>query len=285
MPAARVVLLANENRPGVPGVLNRLRAGLNSHITITGQFNTSSDPLPPSLDANVAIAIGGDGTLISQARRVVDRDLPLVGVNIGRLGFLAEFDAASLCHHAETVFGPSPQTHELNLLEAAITDHAGAVRLSRGLAVNDCVVTSGPPFHMIEMALSINGKPGPILTGDGVIIATAVGSTAYNLSAGGPILHPTADAFVITPLAAHSLAFRPIVLPASFELTIDVRRANEGTTLLQDGQGSTNLRAGDRITIRRHAKKARFIINPDTSYWDILHDKLRWAAPPNYRER
>jgi NAD+ kinase len=138
---------------------------------------------------------------------------------------------------------------------------------------------------MIEVALSINNKPGPILRGDGVIVATAVGSTAYNLSAGGPILHPTSDAFVITPLAAHSLAFRPIVLPAAFTLGIEIQRANEGTTFLHDGLRGATLRAGDRITIQRHAKKVRFITNPDTSYWDILHDKLRWAAPPNYRER
>ncbi len=284
MAKPRVLLLADRSRPEVVDVLAEIRAGIARWADVVGELETGLDPLPDDLHADLAVVVGGDGTLLSQARRVVDRAMPLVGVNFGRLGFLAEFDWQTLQQHAAIVFGPDPPIIEHMMLAAAVYD-AGGAAVHSGVAINDCVVTAGSPHRMIELRLSIDGSEGPTLSGDGVIVATAVGSTAYNVSAGGPIVDPKLEAMIVTPLAAHSLAFRPFVLCPDCELNIEIGRANIGTSLVLDGQVRVALAAGQVIRIHRHPKKARYVANPSTSYGRILLDKMRWAAPPNYRDR
>lgn len=262
-------------------MLDDLREGLAGWVQIAGECDSNNDPLPDDLHAEFAIAVGGDGTFISQARRVVDRDMPLIGVNVGRLGFLAEFDVPTLCKRASTVFGSDPPLTYAMILHAKV--ERDGMTIASGTAINDCVVTSAAP-RMIEVTLSFDRSRGPAMTGDGVIVATPTGSTAYNASAGGPILHRAVEAMVITPLAAQSLAFRPIVMEAGCEIAIRIDQADEGARLVQDGQIMTALIRGDVVTIRRHAKSARFVIRPETTYWRILIDKLRWALPPRFRE-
>ncbi len=284
MALTRVLLLADRSRPEIVEVLDEIRIGLGKWAEVVGEFDTDLDPLPDGIDADLAVAVGGDGTLLSQARRLVDRQMPLVGVNFGRLGFLAEFDWQTLQQHAAIVFGPDPPIVEHMMLATSVYD-AGGSSVHSGVAINDCVITAGEPFRMIELRLSIDGAEGPSLRGDGVIVCTAVGSTAHNVSAGGPIVDPKLEAMIITPLAAHSLAFRPFVLCPSCELRIEVRRANPGTALVLDGQVPVPLEAGQVVQIRRNARMARYVANPSTSYWGTLLDKMRWAAPPNYRDR
>lgn len=284
MSRQRVLLLADRSRSGVPEVLAELRSALSSRIEIVDELPTDSSPLPEGHDAAIAIAIGGDGTLISQARRVVDADLPLVGVNIGRLGFLAEFDLPGLIEQADVVFSDAPPLHEHMILKTRICDVDGRV-IREASGVNDGVITAGEPHRMIELGLTIDGQDGPALNGDGVVIATPVGSTAYNVSAGGPIVHPQVDALTITPLAAHSLAFRPIVVSSETEIRATLHRVNTGTSLVMDGQVSSPLQRGQSVVFSRNSRKVKLVVNPSTSYWRILLDKLRWAAPPTYRER
>jgi NAD+ kinase len=208
----------------------------------------------------------------------------LVGINFGRLGVLAGFDWQSLQQHAEVVFGPNPPVHEHLILDVTLLDDGGA-EIAREKAINDCVITAGPPYRMIELEISIDGNEGPTLTGDGVIIATPIGSTAYNVSAGGPIVQPTLDALIITPIAAHSLAFRSIVVGTGGDVQVSIARANQGTTLVIDGQAMVPVRKGQRVRIRRHHERVRFVANPSSTYWQILLQKMRWAAPPTYRDR
>lgn len=280
----RVVLLVDRTRQEVLDVVAEVRSGVAKHAQIVGEFETTHEPLPGEVRADLAVVLGGDGTLLSQARRTVDRQLPLIGVNFGRLGFLAEFDWASLQEHASVVFGPHPPIIEHMMLTAEIHDADDNV-IHSGVAINDCVVTAGRPFRMIELGLTIDDAEGPTLRGDGVIVASPVGSTAYNVSAGGPILDPTLEAMIVTPLGAHSLAFRPFVLSPDCKVHIQVKHANVGTSLVLDGQVPVSVQAGQRITIGRHAKKARFVANPSTAFWGILLEKMRWAAPPTYRDR
>ena len=260
-----------------------LREGIGRYARIVAEIEANGAPLPDDLDADLAVVLGGDGTLISQARRLLDRNLPLVGVNFGRLGFLAEFDVQSLLEHASCVFGDDPPILEHMVIGAEVVDAGGVV--GSGLALNECLITAGPPYRMIELRLSVNGAPGPMLSADGLIVATPTGSTAYNVSAGGPIVHPALTAMIVTSLAAHSLAFRPIVVPADSVLEVDVVRANEGTTVVLDGQVQLPVQAGMRLIIQRYPLTASFVTNPTTSYWGILIDKMRWAAPPTYRDR
>ncbi len=278
----RVVLLADTSRAQVAEVIDEVRAVLAAHVEVALELPDDDRPLPDDLDVDLAVAVGGDGTLINEARRLVDRGLPLIGVNVGRLGFLAEFDAATLAEQASVIFGPDPPITRHMVLAGRVRDAAGNV-VHDHLAVNDFVISAGPPFRMIELRLSIDGAKGPRFSGDGIIIATPIGSTAYNVSAGGPIVHPELEAMVITPLAAHTLAFRPILVRATSMLHIEMLCTNAGTALVRDGSVIADLAAGSTIELRRHAREAAFVNNPETTYWRILQDKLRWGAPPTYR--
>lgn len=287
MPAHRMrtILLLDSSRTDIRDRVQDVRGIIEPHADVLGVYDTSrgAEQVLPD-EARLAVVLGGDGTLLSQARRLLDRGLSLVGVNFGRLGFLAEFDLDSLREHARMIFGPSPPVRECMVLRASVCELSGAVKSVR-TAINDCIITAGPPYRMIELGMSINGDEGPMLTGDGVIVSTPTGSTAYNVSSGGPIVEPRVEAMIITPLSPHSLAFRPIVLSAATRLRVDIRRPNPGTPLVLDGQEQVPLSAGDVVTIERHERRARFITNPSMSYWRILLDKMRWAAPPSYRDR
>lgn len=286
MPLARprILLLADHSRAEVTGLIDEVRRTISQHAEIVAERDANGDSLPHDIEVDLAVVLGGDGTLLSQARRVMDRQLPLVGVNFGRLGFLAEFDWISLQQHATTVFGPDPPVQGQMVLAIEVCEKDGRCA-HQDIAINDCVITAGHPFRMIELQISVDGDVGPAMTGDGAIIATPLGSTAYNVSAGGPIVNPKLDAMIITPIAAHSLAFRPIVVSANAVVEVEVMRANEGTTLVLDGRVTVPLKIGQRVQVKRHTRRARFITNPSSSYWQILLDKMRWAAPPTYRDR
>jgi len=283
MPRKQVLLAVNRSYDEVNQHLEEVKEVVTAFADIAATIDTQDDPLPANLNADLAIVLGGDGTLLGQARQFVEAGeewmIPLLGINFGRLGFLAEFTTHSLKKHAQVVFGDNPPVRQSNLLTASVNGG------SKSIAVNDCVITAGPPFRMIELCIHIDGIPGPVLSGDGVIVSTPCGSTAYNVSAGGPIVSPSVDAMVITPLSPHSLAFRPIVVNSDTKLKIELRRANKGTTLVLDGQEQVELKEGNTVAISRHSKQVQFVVNPSMSYWRILLDKMRWAAPPTYRDR
>ena len=284
MSKCRVILLVNRTRAEVVERLDEVRATIEAHAELCAELDAGNDPLPSDLQADLGVVLGGDGTLLSQARRVADRSLPLVGINLGRLGFLTEFDPESLREQAPLIFGDDPPICERMMLHATVLDTDGSVA-TENVAINDCVITAGEPFRMIELDLSIDGNGSTMFGGDGVIVATPVGSTAYNVSAGGPIVSPDVEALIVTPIAAHSLAFRPLLLGPSSELRVTVARANQGTALIVDGQERVKMASGQTLVVRRHTHRARFVTNPSTSYWQILLKKMRWAAPPSYRDR
>ena len=180
--------------------------------------------------ANLAIAIGGDGTLLKHSRELAEQGIPLVGVNSGRLGFLARFDTDSLIKHRHAVFTDSPKILKAMLLEIQVDNQTPIT------VTNEAMIAAGAPFRILELGLSIDGVPAPTLHGDGVIVATPTGSTAHNASVGGPIVDPSSNAFILAPIAAHSLAVRPIVLDGKAKITIEILQANEGTSLVIDGQ-------------------------------------------------
>jgi len=252
--------------PSIDNITSQLRVGLADVV----------DFLPvDSKDAAVAIAIGGDGTLISHGRELSKRGIPLIGVNSGRLGFLAKFDAQSLIDHKESVFcNNKMQTLSVMLLEVRV-DKQPAIT-----AMNEIMITAGNPFRIIELGLSINDIPAPTLRGDGILVSTPIGSTAHNASVGGPIVDPSAQAFVLTPVAAHSLAVRPIVLDAHNTVMVELLQINEGTALVVDGTVNCMLTKGMKISVQRSSEELSIVLNPSVTYWNTLVDKLHWSAPP-----
>jgi NAD+ kinase len=149
-------------------------------------------------------------------------------------------------------------------------------------ALNDAVITAGPPFRMTELEVGENGETAVRYMGDGLIISTPSGSTAYNISAGGPIINPGVPALCVTPICPHSLSFRPVVLPSTSTLLVRAVRVNSGTTLFCDGQASTTLEVDDHVVIRRAAHDVQLVENPASNPWRSLADKLHWAVSPKY---
>ncbi|MEE2718174.1 MAG: NAD(+)/NADH kinase [Planctomycetota bacterium] len=278
-----ILLIANRAREDVDAVIRDLHPDLERWCERIIEIPPGDAPidLETTRDADLAVVVGGDGTMIQQARRLLGHELPLVPINRGRLGFLASFDAETLRGDAELVFNGDPPRRRHCMLKVDL--HRAAGDVLGHCAMNDCVLTAGPPFRMIQLGLDIDGEGGPTLSGDGLIVATPTGSTAYNVSAGGPIVSPTMDAVVVTPLAAHSLGFRPFVMSGDSPLDVVIERANEGTTVVIDGQESYPVAAGDRLRITRHERSVEFVTCSREPYWRILIDKMRWAAPPNYR--
>jgi NAD+ kinase len=213
----------------------------------------------------------------------------MLGVNLGKLGFMAEFDLPALREQARALFDGRPFVlQDRPTLEVTLID--GPVVAGIGLALNDAVVTAGPPFRMISLSMSIDGHEGPSVSGDGLIISTPLGSTAYNVSAGGAIVSPDVDAMTITPIAAHSLAFRPIVVGGSSTIELEMLEVNMpnrpgdmGTSLVLDGQPWKGLRTSQRVKIRTHGVAVRFVHNTHGNYWRTLIQKMHWGAQPRMR--
>ncbi|MBL8874692.1 MAG: NAD(+)/NADH kinase [Phycisphaerae bacterium] len=284
----RVFLIVNKEKADATAAAEKVRGLIERHGVLAGEADASNGELSARAGGiDLFVILGGDGTLLGQLRRLVPLSKPILGVNFGKLGFMAEYDMPALMRAASAVFGDEPlRVHETPLLSVRVTGLDGRPRFE-SIAANDCVLTAGPPYRMIRMALSIDGNVGPTVSGDGLIVSTSTGSTAYNLSAGGPIVSPELDAIAITPIAAHSLSFRPIVVPLSSRVNIVVTRVNDddghGTTLVVDGQVLTKLSEDDAVEVSRHDRKALLVQNPHTSYWSTLITKLRWAEAPRLR--
>lgn len=283
----RAFLFVNRDKADARGALPKVRAIIDAHGALLGECEANACPDPPA-STDLAVVLGGDGTILSAARTLAPLGIPMLGVNFGKVGFLAEYEAASFERDAPALFDadtPLP-TRDAPLIDAVIERAFGGVD-EVGFALNECSVTAGPPYRTIALDISIDGQPGPLLQGDGVIVATATGSTAYNVAAGGPILAPTAACLVLTPVAAHSLSFRSIVVPLDVEIRLTVRRANHhefnhgaGTTLVLDGQTSAPLSTGDVVILRPRRTPLRVVRNRSANYWQTLIRKMHWAAPP-----
>ncbi len=270
MALRRIILLADKSQAEI----NTIAASLETGLADVVEF------LPEgSKDAALAIAIGGDGTLIKHGRALSQLQIPLVGVNSGRLGFLARFDVESLIEHRHAIFTQSPEILEAMLLDITVDDNPPTI------AMNEAMVAAGAPFRLLELELTIDGVPAPTLRGDGVIVATPTGSTAHNASVGGPIVDPSTNTFILTPIAAHSLAVRPIVLDGKANITIEIQQANEGTSLVIDGQVHCIMKQGMKMHVQQSKHSLSIVLNPSRSYWNTLVDKLHWAAHPELQEK
>jgi len=248
-----------------------------------------------------AVVFGGDGSIISAARNLSQAGVPTIGVNLGKLGFLAEFSISELKElFDDIVSGKAPVERRMLLGCRVFGAPAGAgaslplrkqgSQRRKGLsepkfcskAVNDVFITAGPPFRLIELKLAVDGQPLAGCVSDGLIISTPTGSTAYNLSAGGPILAGSMEAMVITPICPHSLSFRPIVINANSVVEVFAVRVNKGTTLSIDGQVSMRLLVDDMVRIEKEASDFLVVNNPLRTRWDTLATKLSWAEKPKY---
>jgi NAD+ kinase len=232
------------------------------------------------MEADFAVVFGGDGTILSAARQLCETSVPVIGVNVGKLGFLAEFGAEELKDLFDRITGDKKLIEKRMILDCRIEKNGEEVFFST--AVNDVVIAAGEPFRMIELQMRVDGNSLASCAGDGVIITTPTGSTAYNMSAGGPIMAANLSAIAITPVCPHSLSFRPIVISGKSEVEICPVRVNEGTMLTLDGQVSKGLSTECVVKVRRHKGEFLLVNNPLRTQWDTLASKLNWAGKPRY---
>ncbi|MDD2320040.1 MAG: NAD(+)/NADH kinase [Geobacteraceae bacterium] len=228
----------------------------------------------PSL-ADLIVVLGGDGTLISVARLVGERGVPILGINLGSLGFLTEIPVSGLYGALEScLFGDCRISQRMML---NVTLFRSGQEVGSYQALNDAVINKGAPAKIITLDASVDGSFLATFKADGLIIASPTGSTGYSLSANGPIVDPTIDCLLITPICSHSLTNRPIVVSADTAITIILNSQIENVMLTLDGQVGVPLEFGDEIRVSRARYRTRLILSEDTDYFTVLRTKLKWG--------
>ena len=227
--------------------------------------------------ADLAVVIGGDGTMLHTARRLIEHGVPLVGVNLGRLGFLTDIARSSATERLAEILDGAFTAEDRFMLDVEVL--RGGARVFHTLALNDVVVNKGELGRMIEFELSIDEEFVYTQRSDGMIVSTPTGSTAYALSANGPILHPSVGGIALVPLCPHALTARPITLPDSCRIDIALLPPHDARVHF-DGQTRFDLRAGDCVRLTRSSRSLRLLHPKGYSYFAMLRQKLHWSAAP-----
>jgi len=226
-------------------------------------------------EADLIVVLGGDGTMISTARLVGDREILVLGVNYGSLGYLTDFRIEEMFPTLELIFDGNFEIDRRVMLDA---EHwREQEKLAGGRVLNDVVINKAALARIIEIEVSLNDLFVNSFRSDGLIVATPTGSTAYNLSAGGPIVYPSMNAVVLTPICPFTLTNRPIVIPDSAEIELKLMNGNEGVVLTLDGQTGFRMEAHDRVVIRKSSMTFNLVQPPNRNYFDVLRNKLKWG--------
>jgi NAD+ kinase len=272
----RVGIVAKDGLVGVSEHVSRLQGWLRERGVST-VYGVPREQLPHEVD--LIVVLGGDGTLLSMAARIAQskRDVPILGVNFGSLGFLTETRIDELYESLEHVLDGTAAFDERAMLEADA--HRDRQPLDSRVVLNDVVFTKAALSRMIELSVSVSGGFVTHVKADGLIIASATGSTAYNLAAGGPIVHPGVDALVLTPIAPHTLTNRPVVIPGN--AVVEIRPHANGTVddlfVTYDGQSGYPLQREDVVRVRIAERKLRLVKATARSYFELLREKLKWG--------
>jgi NAD+ kinase len=281
----RVGLVAKPDAAGAPEALGRLIAALGARgVSIVLEKETAGLVPASALAAvrkpdlasqvDLLVVLGGDGTLLSMARAVGDLGTPILGVNLGDLGFLTATTLDEMLAAAEAALAGQMAIDERMMLSARLVRAGAAV--GDFAALNDVVITKSAMSRIINLRVAVEGQYATAYRADGLIISTPTGSTAYCLSAGGPILFPTMDAVVLVPIASHTLTNRPIVLPGAQRIEVTLM-TDQDVMLTVDGQVGVHLREHDTVHVERAAARVRLLRFPRTDFFTVLRTKLKWG--------
>jgi NAD+ kinase len=278
MTIRRAGIVVKARLPQADRDVSRLTAWLRERgVDVLNDKDVAREQIPNEVD--LVIVLGGDGTLLAMADRIgqAGRDIPILGVNFGSLGFLTEIRIDELYPSLETVLDGSARYDERLMLHAEAT-RAGQPPDTR-IVLNDVVFTKAALSRMIELSVSVSSSFVTRVKADGLIIASPTGSTAYNLAAGGPIVHPVVDALVLTPIAPHTLTNRPVIIPADAVVEVQplVESESDDVFVTYDGQAGYALRRGDSVRVRRAAQRLRLVKAPARTYFEVLREKLKWG--------
>ena len=277
MPATRprAIILGYGARQSVVDQIDLLEPLLRQHMEILGRvLDLSTGAVPES--AELAVVFGGDGTILRAAHLMAQQQLPVLGVNTGKLGFLAHVRPDKLEEILPHICCPEPPVVDHLMFDCSHLRDGEIIETQLGL--NEASVLAGPPFSLIQVQLYVDGQNATTYSCDGLIVSTPIGSTAHSLSAGGPILRKNLQAFVISPISPHTLSNRPVVDSADHVFELEVPQPNEGTTLVVDGKVMGQLEPGDRIRIARSNAVFKLLDLPGHGYYHTLREKLGWGG-------
>jgi NAD+ kinase len=271
----RVVLLSAAEQPHVVAEAQRLRPQIEQYAEIVAtDFQAATDL--SQLDADVAVVLGGDGSILRAVHQMGDRQKPVIAVNLGKLGFLADVSPDELPDVLRDFLAG-----KLTIIEHLMFDCRvirGGVVSARKIGLNETAIHSGPPFSLMDVDLYVDSELVTTYSCDGLIISTPVGSTAHSLSAGGPILRKNLQAFVVMPISPHTLTNRPVVDAADRVYEMVVARPCPETSVVVDGQVLCRLEAHDRVSVRRADCRFQLVTAPGHSYYRTLREKLGWSG-------
>jgi len=277
---ARVLVLADGRKPSVRALLRRLRAWLEARVEVQVVDDVRAFGEQPSEQRgprpDLVVVLGGDGTILAAVRAFADAPVPTLGINFGRVGFLTSAESAQWEQVLEGILGGQQQLEPRLRLQAEL--HPRGKAPVHVLALNDIVLTRGAFQGMLELSLSAGGRWVTDYRADGLIIATPSGSTAYSLAAGGPVLSPTLEALVVTPICPHSLSHRPIVLEPDAQLVLELKRSSGLATLVVDGQGFYPVQQGELVHLTRHPVPFPLLVQPGLDPYRRLRDRLGWKG-------
>lgn len=278
----KVYVLGNADRPGVAAEVERWLPLLEQRVEVLVTDLRQERDLANLARADLALVFGGDGAILRAARQMGYRQVPVLGINLGRLGFLADIHPQDFRTCFEQVVQGNYQITNHLMFECVIESSDGQPAHTV-LGLNDVVVHAIPPVRMVGLELDVDGQPVSRFGGDGVIVSSPIGSTAHNLSAGGPILGQELSAFVITPICPHTLTYRPVVESAEKTYTIRLAQGADLAAVVVDGQTAAQVTAQHCIVIRKAPVTFQLVKVPGHTYYQTLRDKLRWGTSPNYR--
>jgi NAD+ kinase len=270
----RAYLLGSGERPGLMEEVGRLRPTIDALVDVVVEDFQFRQDL--SADADLAIVMGGDGSILRAALQMQKRQTPILGVNLGKLGFLASVPPGELPRVLPEVINGECRVVEHLMFRCTV--FSDGTKVAETLGLNEMAIFAGEPFSMLNADLYVDGELATTYACDGLIISTPVGSTAHSLSAGGPILRKTLAAFVICPICPHTMTVRPVVDTADRVYEVVVPQPNEGTTVVVDGRPLWRMKPNDQVRVCRAEPKFKLIEPRGQSYYHTLREKLGWAG-------
>ena len=285
----KIGVIANVSKPDAAAILQRLAARATHHDMELVTCDETQDLLPSSKavskelfpkSIDLLMALGGDGTMLSSVRALQGADIPVIGVNLGKLGFLTSIREEELEKAIDVLQDRNYTVSERTQVEIKLQRDGEVLHTALGL--NEMVVGWGSSSRVATIYLEINGKNVTTYVCDGLIISTPTGSTGHSLSAGGPIVHPETRSFLINVICPHTLSTRPVVIPDHLPVRLRIDEASKPLVLATDGQSSTDVLPGDILDIRCAEQRVKLLTLPDSNYFDVLRQKLDWRGSAIY---
>ena len=275
----KIIILGDKSKKKIRETIKELEPLFRkkSHLSI---IDISDEDELEKVSADLAFVFGGDGTILSASRKLNGRQIPLIGVHLGKFGFLADLTSREISDSLEKIFAGEYVISQRMMLTCKVIRSEQVINETLGL--NDAVISRTSLSRLISIKLYVNEKTVTTYSSDGLIVSTPAGSTAHSLSAGGPIVTPDMEAFIITPICPHTLSNRPLVVSGDSKIEMEQISESKGVGLTVDGQIYFDVKVGDRIVIERAENKLQLIDIQTRTFYDVLREKLNWRGQPTY---